>query len=179
MKQKLLILGIAGVVLLGGAMGAEAFYDKKKDLATIKEANLISMEKAEKIAIEKVGGTVKSIELDRDNGAYKYEIEVNHKDSYDDIDLDIDAKSGEIIMDDDDDLNDFDDDNLNVISKSEKIISKEEAVAIATKDTPGKITEVDLDDDGYYEIEMRHEGYEIDYKIDVFTGEILKKEVDR
>ncbi|MDR4889516.1 PepSY domain-containing protein [Fredinandcohnia sp. QZ13] len=48
-------------------------------------------------------------------------------------------------------------------------ISKDQAISIGTKNIPGTITEIELDDDGYYEIEM---------KISAVDGTILKKEVD-
>ena len=163
MKRKVLIAGVAGFVILGGAIGANAMSSDAslKTAATPKtseKAKLISMEQAIEIAINKVGGKLESIELDKDDDRLIYEIELDAKGKYNDIDVDVDAVTGEIIKIDkdqsDDDLVGDDDKHQNV-NKGVNI-SRDEAVAIATKDTPGKVTDVDFDsDDTYYEIEIQ------------------------
>lgn len=61
--------------------------------------------------------------------------------------------------------------------KQSKWISREEAIAIATKMTPGRVVEVELDDDEY-EIEIITSTHEVSYEIDARTGRILEKDVD-
>ena len=56
----------------------------------------ISYEKAKEIAIAKVGGgTVKEIDLDRENGRLVYEVEVKYNEQ--EYEIDIDAATGEIV----------------------------------------------------------------------------------
>jgi uncharacterized membrane protein YkoI len=82
MKRNILIAGVAGLVLLGGAVGAGAFDDTAENLApTAKRTeNTISMEKAEEIAVKEVGGTVEKIEYEQDDDPQKYEVELRSQD---------------------------------------------------------------------------------------------------
>ena len=55
-------------------------------------------------------------------------------------------------------------------------ISLEEAISIATKDSPGKVIETDFDsDDKEYEIEIKTNDAEIEITIDATVGKSLKK----
>jgi len=202
MKKNVLIIGVTGVVLLGGALGVGAFSDGTQE----KASNLISTKKAEEIAVTEVEGTVESVELEKDDGKLKYEVDLHDQNGNDDIDVDIDASSGEVIkVDRDDDdgdddkkvqtetvsaqstQNGKDDDAGNSVTnvneqganaQATKLrITKDEAIAIATKETPGKVVEVDYDD-GEYDIEIRTETHEIEYEIDARTGRIVEKEMD-
>jgi len=197
MKKKIMVIGVAGVVLLGGALGVGAFSETTQG----KDSELISMKKAEEIAVNEVGGVVESIELEKDDGRLKYEIDLRDENGNDDIDVDIDAKTGEIIkVDRDDDdrhrrtettssaqNNNVSQDDAkstsNTVVKSDTTqstkqkLTKEEAIAIALKETPGKVIEVEYDD-GEYDIEVRTETHEVDYEIDARTGKILEKDFD-
>jgi uncharacterized membrane protein YkoI len=195
MKRNVLIIGTAGLVLLGGAVGAGAFADNVEvESQAIKEdREIISMKEAEEIAVRKAGGTIESIELEKDDGRLIYEIELRSENGDDDIDIDVDALTGEVLKVDRDD--DDDDDRGNRQFKREgeaaaassnhrtkasgkAYISSEKAVEIATKESPGKVTDLELDD-GSYEIEIKDGSYEYEYKIDARTGKILEKEIDR
>ncbi|WP_068673490.1 PepSY domain-containing protein [Oceanobacillus sp. Castelsardo] len=57
--------------------------------------NIISIEEAKKIAVEKVGGKVFKIELDEDDNRYEYEIEL--KTNNGEVDMTIDAVTGKIL----------------------------------------------------------------------------------
>ena len=62
------------------------------------------------------------------------------------------------------------------------ILRAKEAIAIALKQTPGTVTDVELDDDdgrAYFEIEIEDGKYEYEYEIDAVTGKILDFEKDR
>ncbi|MBY0097015.1 PepSY domain-containing protein [Mesobacillus maritimus] len=180
MKKNILIIGVTGVVLLGGALGVGAFSEGTQ------ENNFISTKKAEEIAVTEVEGTVESVELEKDDGRVKYEVDLTDQNGNDDIDVDIDASSGEIIKvdrDNDDDVTassttsakvNTQDKNTQAIKQR---ITKDEAIAIATKDTPGEVVEVDYDD-GEYEIEIRTDTHEIDYEINARTGKIVEKDID-
>jgi uncharacterized membrane protein YkoI len=191
MKKKLVVLGIVGTVVLGGAVGVGAFA---------KEAEVPS-KKAEEIAMQEVkGANVKEIELERENGEIIYEVELKGTHD-DDVEVDVNATTGKVVRvdddrDDDDDakeqnnvatetvvkVNDDRDDDDNRATSQKAVssvkISKEQAISIATKDTPGKIVEIELDDDNHYEIEMIYDGKEVEMEISAVNGNILEKEMD-
>ncbi len=214
MKKKLVVLGIVGTVVLGGAVGVGAFA---------KEAEVPS-KKAEEIAMQEVkGANVKEVELEHQNGELIYEVELEGTHD-DDVEVDVNATTGKVVKVDDDRDDDNvkvqnnnvtsgtvakahddhdDDDDINVKNNvsSEKVvkvnadrddddrvisqqaassvkISKEQAISIATKDTPGKIVEIELDDDNHYEIEMIYDGKEVEMEISAINGKIIEKEID-
>ncbi|WP_404329810.1 PepSY domain-containing protein [Mesobacillus maritimus] len=200
MKKNLLMIGVTGVVLLGGALGVGAFSETTQ----VKENHFISMKKAEEIALAEVEGTIESVELEKDDGKVKYEIDIRDQHGNDDIDVDIDATTGKVIkVDRDDDGDDKkvktdtvathsikssqDDDAVSSATKgstqdinaqaAKQRITKDEAIAIATKETPGKVVEVDYDD-GEYEIEILTETKKIEYEIDARAGRIVQKDID-
>jgi len=181
MKRKMIIGSIAGFVVLGGAMGVAA--SSKSDMKNEeKTSNIISVEEAKEIAINEVGGQLKGIEFDKEDGRLIYEVDLFHANSDDDdVDVDIDAVSGEVIhVDRDDDDQDDDEYKYERSDARENVkISHEEAIAIALKDTPGKVKEAELDDDGYYEIEIKNGKTEVEMKVDADSGKIIEKETDR
>ncbi|MEK5441258.1 MULTISPECIES: PepSY domain-containing protein [unclassified Fredinandcohnia] len=166
MKKKLVVLGIVGAVVLGGAVGVGAFA---------KEAEVPSKQ-AEEIAIQEVKGAhVEKIELERENGELVYEVEL--EDEYgDDLEVVVNAATGKVVRVEDD-LDDVDRVTSQQAVSSVKI-SKEQAISIVTKDTPGKIVEIELDDDNHYEIEMIYDGKEVEMEISAIDGTILEKEID-
>ncbi|WP_189655248.1 PepSY domain-containing protein [Bacillus sp. HNG] len=164
MKKKLVVLGMVGTVVLGGAVGVGAIA---------KEAE-ISYSQAKEVATQQVKGAhVEEIELDRENGELVYEVELEGTHD-DDAEVKVHATTGKVVK--------VDDDRNDDVNKSQKTssveISKNQAISIATKDTPGTITEIELDDDGYYEIEMKYDGKEVEMEISAVDGTILKKEMD-
>ncbi|MFS0863935.1 PepSY domain-containing protein [Fredinandcohnia sp. 179-A 10B2 NHS] len=187
MKKNILLIGVTTVVLLGGAVGVGAIANDSKALAS--KESIISIEKAKDIASKEAeGAKVESIELEREHGQWVYDVDLDFPGSDDDIEVDVSAVTGEVVkVDDDRDDTKGDVSNNTSTNNAPKSVSDtpttkqitiEEAVEIATKDTQGKIVEAEYDDDGYYEIEMKHEGNEIEFKISAKDGSILKKEVD-
>ncbi|MFT4412844.1 PepSY domain-containing protein [Fredinandcohnia humi] len=177
MKRNVLIIGIAGVVLLGGAVGVSAISDE------IKTETAVSFEKAKEIATKAVDGTfVEGIELEREHGELIYDVDLEYEGNVDDdAEVKIDSATGEIRKVDDD----RNDDNNAITSntaqgkvESSAKITSQEAIAIATKDTAGIVVEIEYDDDGYYEIEMNHSGSDVEMKVSATDGSILKKEID-
>ncbi len=168
MKKKLVVLGIVGAVVLGGAVGVGAFA---------KEAEVPS-KKAEEIALQEVKGAhVEKVELERENGELVYEVEL--KGTYDDdVEVVVNATTGKVVRVDDDRDDDDDDRVTSQQAVSSVKISEEQAISIATKDTPGKIVEIELDDDNHYEIEMIYDGKEVEMEISAVDGTILEKEID-
>jgi uncharacterized membrane protein YkoI len=65
-------------------------YENKKALE-----NIISVEDAKNIAVEKVGGKVIEMELDEDDNRYEYELELITNDG--EVDMTIDAVTGKIL----------------------------------------------------------------------------------
>ncbi|WP_163580317.1 PepSY domain-containing protein [Gracilibacillus saliphilus] len=143
--------------------------DSKHD-AENQESSFISREEAKTIATEKYYGTVVEAELDEDDGSYYYEMEIWTDKG--EVDLKINARSGEIVyisVDEDDKLS------------SEVTISADEARSIAKGKYEGTIQEFELDeDDGryMYELEMRTDKGELELEIDANNGEIMKVEYD-
>ncbi|MCC3355844.1 PepSY domain-containing protein [Bacillus sp. REN16] len=165
MKKKLVVLGIVGAVVLGGAVGVGAIAKETE----------VSFSKAKEIATQEVKGShVKELELDRENGKLVYEVEVEGTQDGD-SEVVINATTGKVIRVEDD----RDDDRINSQTTEASVkISIDQAISIATKDTPGKIVEIELDEDGYYEIEMKHDGKEVEMEVSAVDGTILKKEFD-
>ena len=58
------------------------------------------------------------------------------------------------------------------------MLTKEEAIAIATQRASGVVTDFELDDDYVYEIEMEDGDIEYDIEIHAYTGDILSFERD-
>ncbi|UJW56504.1 PepSY domain-containing protein [Bacillus sp. A116_S68] len=66
-------------------------------------------------------------------------------------------------------------------TNEEARISADEAVAIAQAELDGKLEDIELDtEDGrlVYEIELEYEGDDYDFKVDAYTGEIIKIDDD-
>ncbi|MCR6105257.1 PepSY domain-containing protein [Salipaludibacillus agaradhaerens] len=66
-------------------------------------------------------------------------------------------------------------------TNEEARISADEAVAIAQAELDGKLGDIELDtEDGrlVYEIELEYEGDDYDFKVDAYTGEIIKIDDD-
>lgn len=214
MKRNMIIMSTIGLLLLGGAVALKASADSVKGSARHAMHDgrqLIVSQQAEEIALGEVKGSVKSVELEKDDGRLEYEVEIKAQDGHDDVDVKIDAESGKVIQVDwddiDDDWDDVDDDwdddagrydddrsvynqsshdaDVKQHKKEHKAhkqrhqvkISKKQAMDIALQDTPGKVTDVDVEKH-YYEIEIRNGRTEVEYKIDKYTGIILEKDVD-
>ncbi|MBS4221994.1 PepSY domain-containing protein [Lederbergia citrea] len=170
------ILG-AGLVFFGGAIGAGAHTNQNID----KNGDLIKIEVAKDIAARAGSGIVDSIDLKRDaQGRFIYDVEIEQEGSFLDIDLRIDARSGEVIkMEKEITDDDGDQDNDSLAMKQNFRISEVQAIATAIDDTPGKVMEVDLEpDNGYYEIDIKPGNVEIEIKVDAQTGKIIDKGLD-
>jgi uncharacterized membrane protein YkoI len=172
-KFKLVIGGIAGLVLLGGAVGVGAISDSGDKTGNVVSAQqeLISKEEAKSIASRETKGTVKNIELDEDDGRMEYDVDL-HNEKDDDIDVEVNAVDGKVLKVD----YDRDDDNGSEANANVKI-TKEQATKIAKKEQKGTITEIELDD-GHYEVEIHNGNQETELKIDGSTGKVLEKDTD-
>ncbi|MGD7043036.1 PepSY domain-containing protein [Jeotgalibacillus proteolyticus] len=173
MKNKLLIGGIAGAVILGGgAFGVNAFADSDNNWD---DSNAkLTQEEAETIATEEVDGlTITKVEKDEDDGRYVYEVDGTREDGRE-AGVDVDANSGEVLKVDRDDDDSTGDDQANADVK----ITKEEAEEIAKTEGKGDIVKSELDD-GHYEIEMKDGDDEYEIDINGQTGEVMEFEMER
>lgn len=168
MKKKFILGALIGTVVLGGAVvvGAKEYIPLIND-----KKELITLEKAESIALSKFKGNVEEVELEREHGKLHYKIELD-----DDMDTHvyIDAVTGDIVgnaSDDDDD--DFSKNQIN----NTNIITKDEAIKLAEKAVGGKVYSYEKElDDGIvkYELELRTNKGEVDIEINAVTGDILE-----
>ena len=177
MKKWIIIPALAGAVVLGGVtMAANASNTKESEVPV--SQGVLSVEEAESIAVEAVGGKVTEVEYDRERSGDIYEIEVISDGV--EYDLDIDAKTGEVLRTEKDDEDSY---HTNKVRASgEKLLTIDEVVAIALEKAKGTVTDVELDDDDgrmHYEIEIEDGTFEYDFEIDAVTGEILDFEKER
>ncbi|RJG21716.1 PepSY domain-containing protein [Paenibacillus thiaminolyticus] len=182
--KRTFIAGMAGLLLLGGAVGAAAAAGKANGAvksSSYGSEQLITSKQAEEIALREVNGDIRSVELKKENGRMVFEVEIRTADGRDDNEVTLDAVSGKVLQvewDDDDDADDRKRERRQGQAQDRTAtISKKQAIAIALQDTPGKVIEVDSDKN-VYEIEIRNGNLEVEYKIDKFTGKIVEKDVD-
>ena len=97
MNKKLLIGSITAALVLGGSFAVGASEIPIFDLKTNKlkyEKEFIPAEQAKTIALNEVNGTVEDVEIEKENGHYYYEVEVD-KDNID-YDIFVEAYTGKI-----------------------------------------------------------------------------------
>ena len=174
MNKWMIIPALAGAVVLGGAALANGLGTSEAHAAE----NFLSLKEAKALAVKKVGGKVTEIELEKTRTGYIYEVEVNSKGV--EYDLDIDAQTGKVVIEKQ---------QAKKVVKAEqpqlagsKLLTKDQAIAIATEKAKGTVTKAKLDnDDGrkHYDIEIKDGTYEYDFEINAITGEILEFDKER
>ncbi len=139
----------------------------------------ISAEEAGNIALSFVfpngeaqeGYTVRKVKLDREDGQFVYEVEINAKGA--EYEFEISAKDGAIL--------DVEMDNATSkaqpLPEDRQFITREQAIAAVKQVAGGDIyvLEVEIDKEGgkyYYEIEARVNGVKREYKVDALTGKV-------
>ncbi|HIW13771.1 MAG TPA: PepSY domain-containing protein [Candidatus Salinicoccus stercoripullorum] len=180
-KKYLLAGGIASALLLGAcsSVSADTDLDWKADgkegtaEVTSEQTETAEVEHNAQKAVEEVkknfDGKVTEVELDEDDGVHYYEIEMeNGKEEYE---VEINAETLEILEED----FDSDDGKEGQDDAGSGMISSEEAVEIAEKETGGKAVEWDFDDDdAEYEVELDADGEEVEVELDAKTGDIIE-----
>lgn len=167
----------------------------KPDTPAVSTPSLIGKDAAKAAALAHAGVTADSItgyecELDRDHGAYIYEIEFRSGNC--EYDYDINAETGAVVkfqkdLDDDRDEDDNDDDDQVPSGSADSYIGKDAAKAAAlahagvTADNiVGYECELDVDfGKARYEIDFEAGGIEYEYEIDATTGTVLKAEKEQ
>ncbi|MHC8514625.1 PepSY domain-containing protein [Sporosarcina sp. ITBMC105] len=135
---------------------------------------MITEEQAVTIAKGKVDAVVKDIELEKDHNRFYYDIEM--EDDAFEYDVEVNAITGEVVKFEKEAL---DDDEY---VQSEKLLTKEEALAIAKKKANGTVEKIELDSDDnrkVYEIEINDNEFEYEIELDAATGEVLSFEKER
>lgn len=187
MKKWMFIPALAGAVAIGGVALAN---DTPTDKVSAMEG-LMTLQEAKDLALQQYGGKVTEIELEQKKSGYVYDVEV--KSNGIEYDLDIDAKTGKIVLDSQstDKRSAQQATATNTLKVDEstkprvadaKLLTSDQAIAIAKKKANGTVTKVELDsDDGrqHYDIEFKDGTYEYDFEIDAVTGKILEFEKDR
>ncbi|WP_416334622.1 PepSY domain-containing protein [Anaerococcus sp. DFU013_CI05] len=117
---------------------------------------------------------ISSVELDEDDGKYTYDIEGFKENK--EYEASIDAESGEVLAQEEENDHDNDDSDDDVAIDFEKIISPKEAMEKALENNKGyvKSYEIDHNDDGklVYEIDVEDGD---DVELDAETGDIIHK----
>ncbi|MFD1888058.1 PepSY domain-containing protein [Paenibacillus wenxiniae] len=186
MNRKAGIGVLAAALTVGTAGTVVAAASNNNNSASQNNANVIGIQRAETIALQKVpGGTVESIELERERGKLYYEVDVNRSNGSD-VDVHIDAVSGAVVRTVNDD-NDDDDayvvpgNSNNAASNNLKVKTVDQAIAIAKKAVNGTVTDVEREREKgriQYEVEIRFTGGEAKVEIDAATGKVTKVDKD-
>lgn len=163
-KKNKIISGVMAVTLAAG-VGAYSYTAHAANPKT-----KITMETAVQSAVEKEAGTPSGVELDKERGAYVYEVEIQGKTK--ETEVKIDADSGKIINVKKEKLE-------SEMSGIQPKISIEEAEKIAVEKVKGTLTEISLDHETgklVYEAEVQSKTEEHEVEIDAETGKIIKVE---
>lgn len=148
--------------------------DKKESKQNTKKSdhqNMIDAKEAIKIALNEFSGTVKEVELDKEDGRLIYEIEIVSGNNEAEIEIDVYTKE-------------FVKNKRKKTSKNydqQTVISATEALDIALNKFTGTVKGLELEkDDGrlIYEIEIADGHKEAEIEIDAYTGEVLVIEID-
>ena len=129
MNKKLLIGSITAALVLGGtfAVGASELpiFDLKTNKLVKYEKEFIPEEQAKTIALNEVNGTVEDVEIEKENGHFYYEVEID-KDNVD-YDIFIEAYTGKIAY-----IRVENDDNIKNMNEVEKDDSHDDGKKEAT-----------------------------------------------
>ncbi|MFH1404291.1 MAG: PepSY domain-containing protein [Candidatus Altiarchaeota archaeon] len=192
MDKMYVILGLlASAILVGGFIVVAASLPG------------ITSDQANGIAVDTVNeddvGVLTDVELEDEEGNTVYAVEFN-KDGFE-TDVKIDASSGKVVkieddtteedadVDDAEEADDFEaDDDMEeqqvdetALETVQSPISEDMAREIALSAEDGRITDVELEKEGgvlVYAVELRNSHGEVDVKIDVSNGNIVKIERD-
>ena len=179
-KKKIIALGgmaIALILVISPvnlfAQAGESIF-KSSESKTLGAKVYITKDEAIQIALDKIDGPAKlvEIELDDENGQVHYEIEM--VDEGLEYELDIDAVNGKVLK--------FQKE-IKREQSDQASLSEEEAIKFALEKigSQANVKKVDLDqDDGivYYDIDLFDDSHEYEIEIHASTGQVLKFEQD-
>ncbi len=178
------------------AAGLSVDYDAATNTARIetpdytvasdpKAAEYIGEDKALELALADAGvkaqdALVLKSALDWDDGKAVYEVEFCAADT--EYDYELDALTGAVVKKEldlpDNHWSKRDDYRIKHKAPAASITEARAKELALTKAPGATVVKCELDDDGYYELELRDQGREYDCEIDARTGDILKFELD-
>lgn len=174
---------MAAVIVLAGAFGVSAFEGKTKPVeptyeqaneknetqvtekneATVTEmdvnvnnetdSQILSVEEVIQEVEQQYGSTVVEIELDEDDGRMIYEIELFNEEENSEIELEIDAKNGEVIELE----KEYKKYNKKQWNKRELVEQKKQAIQTALSQVDGHMIDIEYEDDeNAFEIKVKN-----------------------
>ncbi|MFJ8235876.1 PepSY domain-containing protein [Ureibacillus sp. NPDC094379] len=179
MKKYIISALAVGIIAGGGYTFVNADIQDSENQAELAKQAEITEQDATKIALEKVPGKVNEVELENEDGLIVYEFEIVGEDGSEQ-DLEVDAKTGEIVKVEADDEENDDLSQAELVKQAK--ITKDEASEKALVQVPGTVTEVELEDeDGLvvYDVEINAEdGTQQSVQVDAKTGKIVNVELE-
>jgi uncharacterized membrane protein YkoI len=202
MKKKFLVPALAVTVLGSGIAGSvidfSAFAsgntgsnqtevsDKAEQKQLEKDAKLTKQESID-IALKEVQGNASDVELEDEDGVIIYSVEVTD-DQGQKHEIAVDANTGKILkIEADDEESEKEDGEENDKEEQKQLekeatVTKEDSIAIALKEVPGKVKDAALEDeDGVvvYAVDViDNNGQEKEIMVDAKSGKVLKTSVE-
>jgi len=213
--MKKLVIGLTiSAAVIGGFVIAQTMTSGSAATQSTESIKLITEKEAKEIALKTVNGTITEIDFDQDYQRPHYEFEIQSNNEEVNIDVDATtgkatitkrevekdkvantkpvqtnetASNVQVADDQDDDVKVSETQTTlpNTASTSKEVITKAEAIKIASTVAKGTVTKVELDidnDDNYqtktYELEFKDGNVEYDVEIDAYTGNIIEVNQD-
>ncbi|MGO4375232.1 PepSY domain-containing protein [Paenibacillus sp. 2TAB19] len=192
MNRKIWMIGLGLIVALGGASAA---------VAAEGATSYIGKTKAKQIVLNAAPGTVTDIELERERNTVYYEVDIDRKDTFQEVDVHVDAATGKVLKV----KNDDDDAPRTTVApttspttapstapstaptsapsaeSASTTITKEQAGKLAQQKVKGEVIRVETDwDDGIkkFEVKLRTAAGRAEVDIAAATGKVLDVDYD-
>jgi len=211
--MKKLVIGLTiSAAVIGGFVIAQTMTSGSAATQSTESIKLITEKEAKEIALKTVNGTITEIDFDQDYQRPHYEFEIQSNNEEVNIDVDATtgkatitkrevekdkvantkpvqtnetASNVQVADDQDDDVKVSETQTTlpNTASTSKEVITKAEAIKIASTVAKGTVTKVELDNDDNdqtktYELEFKDGNVEYDVEIDAYTGNIIEVNQD-
>ena len=211
--MKKLVIGLTiSAAVIGGFVIAQTMTSGSAATQSTESIKLITEKEAKEIALKTVNGTITEIDFDQDYQRPHYEFEIQSNNEEVNIDVDATtgkatitkrevekdkvantkpvqtnetASNVQVDDDQDDDIKVSETQTTlpNPASTSKEVITKAEAIKIASTVAKGTVTKVELDNDDddqtkTYELEFKDGNVEYDVEIDAYTGNIIEVNQD-
>ena len=211
--MKKLVIGLTiSAAVIGGFVIAQTMTSGSAATQSTESIKLITEKEAKEIALKTVNGTITEIDFDQDDQRPHYEFEIQSNNEEVNIDVDATtgkatitkrevekdkvantkpvqtnetASNVQVADDQDDDVKVSETQTTlpNTASTSKEVITKAEAIKIASTVAKGTVTKVELDNDDNdqtktYELEFKDGNVEYDVEIDAYTGNIIEVNQD-
>lgn len=211
--MKKLVIGLTiSAAVIGGFVIAQTMTSGSAATQSTESIKLITEKEAKEIALKTVNGTITEIDFDQDDQRPHYEFEIQSNNEEVNIDVDATtgkatitkrevekdkvantkpvqtnetASNVQVADDQDDDVKVSETQTTlpNTASTSKEVITKAEAIKIASTVAKGTVTKVELDNDDNdqtktYELEFKDGNVEYDVEIDAYTGHIIEVNQD-